>query len=291
MAVAAWGAGTVLAKGIDMGGLAIGAYRFAVFATVVSLWMYRNGTPLNARVVRKSMAGGLALGFDIALFFSALKLTTVVSASLIGALQPIIVAVVAARFFGETIRRRDVVWSAVALAGVCAVVLASNDTSEWSWQGDVLALGATLAWSSYFIASKRASSGEDALTPTEFTAGTAVWTFVITLPLALLFGQDVSWPTLSNWTGLLAMLVISGIGGHVLMNWSLVRIPLWVGSTLTLFTPVAAALLAWVFLDEALSWAQGVPMGLVLLALYQVVRHQAPSPEPVGATPEESAEL
>jgi len=59
------------------------------------------------------------------------------------------------------------------------------------------------------------------------------------------------------------------------MNWSLVRIPLWIGSTFTLLIPVFSALLAWIFLDEAVSLVQGTAMAVVIGALAIVVRGQS----------------
>ena len=35
-----------------------------------------------------------------------------------------------------------------------------------------------------------------------------------------------------------------------MMNWSLTKVPLWLGSTLTLLIPVVSSIGAWVFLDE-----------------------------------------
>jgi drug/metabolite transporter (DMT)-like permease len=67
------------------------------------------------------------------------------------------------------------------------------------------------------------------------------------------------------------------------MNWSLVRIPLWVGSTFTLLIPVFSALLAWVVLGESVTAVQGVAMAVVIGALAVVVRNQsqpAPSVRP-----------
>ena len=107
LAVTAWGAGSVIIKGIDMGGLAVAVYRFWLYSAVLVLWMRARGVPFRFSVLRDSMWGGLALGADIALFFSAVKLTNVVNATLIGSLQPLVVGVVAARFYGERIRRRD----------------------------------------------------------------------------------------------------------------------------------------------------------------------------------------
>ena len=281
IAVCAWSTGTVLAKGIDMGSLAIGAYRFAFFAIAIVVWMRLRGTPFRLRVIRDSMWGGIALGADIALFFSAVKLTSIVNATIIGSMQPIVVGVIAARFFGEKINPRDALWSLVALAGTVTVVAsaASDDTTDL--RGDLLALAAMLSWSAYFITSK---NSKKTMTPTEFTAGTALWTALICAPLGVAFGQDMSWPSLTNWGLLIAMAVGSGLVGHALMNWSLVRIPLWVGSTFTLLIPVFSALLAWVFLDEPVSLVQGLAMGVVIGALAVVVRHQS-RPAPAAAPP------
>ena len=279
IAVCAWSTGTVLAKGIDMGGLAIGAYRFAFFSIAIVIWMRIRGTPFHLRVIRDSMWGGIALGADIALFFSAVKLTSIVNATIIGSLQPIVVGIIAARFFGEHIRPRDAIWSLVALGGVAVVVTASagDDTSDI--RGDLLALAAMLSWSAYFIASK---NSKKLLTSTEFTAGTSIWTAFICIPLGFAFGQDMSWPSWKNWALLLAMAIGSGLIGHALMNWSLVRIPLWVGSTFTLLIPVFSAILAWIFLDESLVLVQGVAMAVVIWALAMIVHGQRQSvPTPI----------
>ncbi len=269
VAVSAWAGGSVLAKVIDMGGMAIAVYRFALFSTVMILWLEMRGSRLSLRIMRHSMLGGLALGVDVAFFFSAVKLTNVVNATLIGAMQPVFVAVIAARFFGERISRRDVLWSVVAIVGVVLIVVASNGTPEWSLKGDLLAVGAMVTFGCYFIFSKQSKAH---LTPTEFTTGTAIWTTLVNVPLAVAFGQDLSWPKPADVGWLLVMTLLAGVIGHSMMNWSLVRIPLWVGSTMTLLIPVVSALIAWVALDEALSLSQAMAGLLVLAALFMVVR-------------------
>ena len=272
IAVCAWSTGTVLAKYIDMGSLAIGFYRFAFFALMIIVWMYARRTPFRLRIIRDSMWGGIALGADIALFFSAVKLTSVVNATIIGSMQPIVVGVVAAKFFGEKIGVRNIMWSLVALGGAILVVAASAGDDANDWRGDLLALAAMLSWSAYFITSKNSKKN---MTPTEFTAGTALWTIAICAPLGLAFGQDMSWPSLSNWGLIILMAISSGLIGHAMMNWSLVRIPLWVGSTFTLLIPVFSAIMAWAFLGEAVSAAQAGAMAVVIGALAIVVHGQS----------------
>ncbi len=282
IAVCAWSTGTILAKYIDMGSLAIGFYRFAFFGLAIVIWMRVRGTPFRLRVIRDSMWGGIALGADIALFFSAVKLTSIVNATIIGSMQPVVVGVIAARFFGERIGLRNVAWSLVALAGTVVVVAggASDDASDL--RGDLLALAAMLSWSAYFITSK---NSKKTMTSTEFTAGTALWTMAICAPLGLAFGQDMSWPSATNWAWLILMAATSGLIGHAMMNWSLVRIPLWVGSTFTLLIPVFSALLAWLVLGEAVTVVQGIAMAVVIGALAVVVRNQS-QPAPATITPD-----
>lgn len=278
IAVCAWSSGTILAKYIDMGSLAIGFYRFAFFALVLIVWMQIHGTPFRLRVIRDSMWGGIALGADIALFFSAVKLTSIVNATIIGSMQPIVVGVIAAKFFGEKIGLRNVAWSGVALVGTIVVVATGADNGTTDLRGDLLALAAMLSWSAYFITSK---NSKKTMTSTEFTAGTSLWTMAICAPLGFVFGQDMSWPSATNWGWLVLMAATSGLIGHAMMNWSLVRIPLWVGSTFTLLIPVFSALLAWIVLGETVTVTQAVAMAVVIGALAVVVRNQSGPSLPV----------
>jgi drug/metabolite transporter (DMT)-like permease len=271
IAVCAWSTGTIMAKSIGMGGLAIGAYRFWLFALCIVVYMRARGTSFRWQIMRDSMWGGIALGADVALFFSAVKLTSIVNATIIGSLQPIVVGVIAARFFGEQIRPRDALWSLVALGGVFVVVSASGNDDVSDIRGDLLALAAMISWSGYFIASK---DSKKRMTSTEFTAGTAIWTALICTPLGFVFGQDMSWPSTKNWALLALMAIGAGVVGHALMNWSLVRIPLWIGSTFTLLIPVFATLLAWLLLDEQIAPAQAAAMAAVIGALAMIVRGQ-----------------
>ena len=126
VAVSAWGLAGVIAKDIDMGGVAIGAYRFTIYGLVVAVVMAIRRAPLTMRALRASFAGGMALGLDVAFFFSAIKETTIANATVIGALQPVVVSLIAARFFGERIARRDVALAALALGGVLVVVRQVN---------------------------------------------------------------------------------------------------------------------------------------------------------------------
>ncbi len=272
VAVSAWGLGTVVNKHIDMGAMALGAYRFGLYGILLSGFLWLRGTRVTWATMRSSMWGGLSLAADAAMFFSALKLTSIANATVIGALQPVVVAIVAHRFFGESIRRRDLLLGAISLAGVIVVITNSAPSADASLAGNLFAVGALFAWSSYFIFSRQAKG---VISPSEYTAGTALWTALVNLPLALAFGQDVTSPSAESWLWLAVLVGVAGFFGHSAMNWSLQRIPLWLGSTFTLFIPVVSAAAAWVFLGEAVTVVQMAAMAVVVAALAGVVANQS----------------
>ena len=166
--------------------------------------------------------------------------------------------------------RLQIVWSFVALVGVGLLVFGSSGLPEWSLSGDLLSAGALLAWTAYLFFSK-ATDGR--LTPLEYTAATGLITAAVNTPLVFVFGQELSLPTARNWLLLGLMVFGSGMCAHLLMNWSLRRIPVWFGSTvLSMLIPASAAGMAWVFLGEAVTWLQGVGIAVTLAALIAITR-------------------
>ncbi len=272
IAVTVWGSSGVIVKYVDLGGLALGGYRFSIYALIMLAVLRGRGADLTLDAIRHAFWGGMALALDVALFFTAVKLTSIVHATVIGALQPVVVGIVAARFFGERIRTGDVIAAAVALGGVLLVVLESSSDEVSSVRGDLAAVGALFAWSAYFIFSRR-SQGR--ITSSEYTAATALYTGVFNAALALAVGQDMSWPDTENLLWILALAIGAGALGHSLMNWSLVRIPLWLGATFTLLVPIISSALAWIALDEALTVLQMLGMAVVVAALAVIVRNQS----------------
>lgn len=277
VAVAAWGITGVIIKSIDMDAIAIAAWRFLLYAIVLTAWLHARQGRLSIRIFRASLPGGLFLAGDVMLFFTAVQLTNIVNATTIGALQPIVIAVFATRVLGERIHPREYVAAAVAIVGVVVVITQSSGTPEWSGLGDLAAVGALLTWSGYFIVAKRAAG---TLSPLEFTVGAGWWVAVFAFPTGLIVGQDMSPPPASEIVALVALLVVGGLFGHSLMNWGIPRLPLWLSSTLTLLIPVFASLAAWIFLDEALTAVQLLAMGVVVGALAVVVIAQS-RPTPV----------
>jgi len=274
--VSAWGTTGVLIKAIDLDPVAISFYRFTLYSTLVAVVMSLRGRPPGWRALIVAAPGGLFLGGDVVLFFTAVKMTSVVNATTIGALQPILVLAIAARMFSERITGREIAAAAGAIAGVIVIVSRSSGTPQWSGAGDLAALGALFCWTGYLVMAKKAAGR---ITPSQYTIGTGFWTAVVSLPVGLIAGQDMSVPNPGEWGELLVLVMVGGLLGHSVMNASLPRIPLWLGSVMTLLVPVVASLIAWAALGEALDAVQiGAIVAVVGALAIVVLSQQQPTP-------------
>ncbi len=216
--------------------------------------------------------GGIAFGLDVLLFFSALRETSTANATVIGALQPILLLPIGIRMFGESVDRKVIAFSFVAVAGTAIVVFGGSGLPQWSPYGDLLATGALVTWTAYFVASK---SARKELGAVQYFTGLTVVALGVVVPYTFISGADISPDATSDWLAIIAVTVFSGALGHVLLNWSHGHVPLQVMSLLTLLVPIVATAGAVVFLDEPVDGLQWVGMAVVLAALAEVARQSS----------------
>ncbi|MED5551345.1 MAG: EamA family transporter [Actinomycetota bacterium] len=275
IAMVGWAASGVIAKGIsELGAMAVVFWRMWIYAAIVLLFLKMRGTPLRRESLRVSWRGGISLGADIMLFFTALRLTTVANATVIGSCQPLIMLLIAGRIFGERPRRQDWGMAAVAIIGVGLVMFGSTGIPGWSPRGDLLSVATVVAWTAYFVFSKLSSRHIES---SQYTGATALICALFATPFALASGQVFDMPSANAWMWLVVLSVGPGFASHMLMNWALGQIPAWLGSTLTLGIPVTATIMAWVFLGEEVAAIQFLGMAVVLLALGVIVLGQSKS--------------
>lgn len=281
LGVTIWGASSTMVKSIEgIDAVGISFHRLVIGDAFLVLVFLARGGRITWSMLRISALGGVAFGLDIVLFFSALRETSVANATVIGALQPILLAPIGVRLFGEQLGRRVVVWSIVAVGGTAIVVLGATGVPEWSLRGDLLAAGALLSWTAYFVASKRARTQ---LATLEYFTGLSVVAGAVVAPYALVVGADLSPAGASDWFTIVGVTVFSGALGHVLLNWSHEHVPLQVISLLTLLVPVVATAGAVAFLEESVSALQWFGMAVVVASLAIVVLERpAKEPREVG---------
>jgi len=268
-----------LAKKISVDGLALAFHRFFWLALGLSIIFYVRGHRLSRRSFALAWPAGVLFGANIALFYTAVKLTSVANATVIGAIQPALSLLVVGPLFGEKVRRSDVMLTAVAIAGVVIVVYGSSITPIWSPLGDLLSLLAILCWTGYLVVTKRARVH---LSTIELQLSLTIVAGLLVLPLGLVAQQSYAVPT-EDLPWLALLVVVPGLG-HTIINWSHAHTSLLVVSLLFLAVPALATTWAIFLLDEPVNAFQAVGMGVVLTAVgvLIVTIQRRDADEPIG---------
>jgi drug/metabolite transporter (DMT)-like permease len=264
-AVVVWGASSVAIKQVSgLNGLGVACYRIWLGAVVVTAVFHASGGRLSLRLLRLSLLGGLTFTADLVLFFVAVQETSIANATVIGALQPLLVLGVSSRLFGERARAVEIGWGAVAVAGTVIVVVGGDGGGANSLHGDVLAVGALVSWTAYFVFTKTARQD---LTAFEYLTGMAIVAAVAIVPLPLLFQGTLGTTDASGWLIIVYLTIVNGLLGHFLMAFAHGHSTLLTVSLLTLGIPVFAAAGAALWIDEPLTPMQLGGMSVVLAAL------------------------
>jgi len=271
-AVLTWGGSSIIIKLVSASGLVTSFYR--LWLAIPLLWLTALGTSsIRQRLDRTWMIaclrGGSLFGLHQIFFFNCLKLTSVANVTIIGALQPALVLLVAGRLFGEWPTRRALIWSAVALSGTVIVVSGSSGTSAWSPLGDTLAVANLFIFTAYFLVSKEIRSRVGAL---EYVVGITTVAGIVVLAASLATGQDLGAPRGWDWPLLIALAALPGTLGHFLTNWAHRHTSAFVMSMMLLAVPVIGSIGAALLLDETLGPAQITGGTIVLVAIGIVVR-------------------
>lgn len=290
VAIIVWGIGGILVKQVSVDGLTVAFYRlwFGSALTVVILVAARHR--LTMREFALSVPAGAVFGVNMVLGFTAIKITTVANATLIGALQPALVLLVAGPLFGERVGRWEIGWTAVSIAGVGILIAGATTSPEWSPLGDGLALLGVFLFTGYFLASKRI---RESVATVAYMAGVHIAAAVVVTPVVLVRGLPVSALSSGDWARIVTVVFTSGVGAHMLVNWAHPYVKVSISSVAVLLTPVVASMGAWVILDESLSALQLLGGAVTLSAIVAVTRrHRSPLaegaepavlPEPAGA--------
>jgi drug/metabolite transporter (DMT)-like permease len=270
--VATWGCSNVVIKIISTTGLIESFYR--LWFAIPLLWSLPLFVPsvrgrLTTTWLRASCIGGGLFALHQVLFFNSLKLTSVANVTIIGALQPALVLLVAPRMFGERVTARAILWAALAVAGTSLVVMGSAGTPGWSPLGDVVAVANLFAFTAYFLVSKRLRTYVGAL---EYVIGMTTVAGIAMLGAGLLTNQSFLSPRGWDWLLLLFLAVLPGTLGHFLTNWAHAHVPAFLVSIMLLAVPVLASLGAAMFLNEPLNLVQVAGGAIVLIAIGIIVR-------------------
>lgn len=285
-----WGLVPLVLKQTSMPALTFAAYRLWCGVLVFAVVFAFTGRRLPLATLRACALGGVFFAVDVACSFLAFQQTSVANATIIGALAPILIALGAARWFGEPVARRDRVFVLASFAGVAIVAIGSSGSPASSIRGDLFAGISVLSWTAYWLFSKRSRANVGAL---EYMASVMAVAAVLMTGFALVSGEGLAAPRPADWGWIWLVTLLPGALGHSLVAWSHGHVEAWLGSLITQCQPIVASVAAWALIGESLTVATIVGGAVVLASTAAVLldsRHVASagafdepeSPAPAG---------
>jgi drug/metabolite transporter (DMT)-like permease len=226
-------------------------------------------------------------GFSLLLYY-ALGFTSPLNASLINAVNPALIVVLAAVLPAAVQggHRERITWKAALgiVIGLFGVVIVITDGDVLAIvrnglnPGDLLMLGAILAWAIYTLVGRRIHD----VPPITATAVQAAIAVALLTPFALING--VTWPSdLPGWSAVGYIVVFPSIGAYVLWNAATRKVPAATASIYINLMVVFTALIGLPF-GFGISWVQ-ILGGLLVIGAVVLLARGATTPASAAPAP------
>ena len=269
------GVGPILVRLSDAGPTATGAWRLIFALPLLTLMALRHGDagPLG-RPPRLALIAGVMFALDVSFWHYGIALTSVVNATVLANLTPIVVVIFSWFAFGQRPRLAFVGALALAISGSAMMALAKGGAGQQNLLGDALSVGSALWYGLYFLAVTAARRNTGA-------ARVMFWSTLAGAPLlmlgALAFGERLTPLTMTGWLAC-AGLGLMHVTGQGAIAWALGRLPTATASVVVLVQPVVAGLLGWALFQESLTPLQalGGAVALAGVAAAQIAGVRAP---------------
>jgi drug/metabolite transporter (DMT)-like permease len=236
-----------------------------VLATLV-LWPLARKLGGGRRIAREDrkrilLLGFLALPLNQGLFLVGMQWASASHAALLYALTPAFALLFSAIGARRAPSLRQWIGIGLAFAGVLTLTLQRGlHFDRHSVAGDVLLLGAVMAWALFLISGQQLTRryGTLLVTSETFLYGTLLF-----LPIGLvsLIGFHPERISLGGWSGLLYLAWLTSALNYVIWYWGVAHLRPVTVTLLTNLQPIVTVALAWVILHERL------PAGFALSAM------------------------
>ena len=240
------GIGPVLVRESPVGPAATAFWRLAI-PLPFALWYARRSWFLGARDVALALMSGLLLAADLVFWNRAILLTSVMEATVLVMLFPIIVALGEILLFGRKLKPKLLLGGAIAFIGTFILAFGAARGNS-SLAGDLMALAAAVFFGFSLLISGRLCQRND---PAAVTFWVMVGAATGALPVAL--AEPVTLPANAFDLAYLTCYGLLTLVGYSLYNSALAKLPTTLVAISGYGQPVVATALALVVLGEVPS--------------------------------------
>ncbi len=264
----------ILVRLSQLGPQATAFWRLAIGAAVLSL--ISGAAPKAAlptpKVRRTLLLAGLFFALDLACWHGAIKLTSVVNATLLANLTPVVAGIGGWLLFRERVSKAWMLGAGVAIAGAWLLAASRQSAGTGHALGDVLALITTFWYAAYMVCIRRARADVSVLTAMTWSTCAAA---LVALIIALLSRESLLATDWQGWAILLALGALVHVAGQGGIAFGLGRLPVALTSVLILIQPVLSAALGWRIFNEPIAPLGFLGGALVLLGAWAAQRQPA----------------
>lgn len=229
----------------------------------------RGAPPPSRAAVTAAMIAGAFFAADLALFNTAVMVSSAANATLLGTNAPIFVALGAWLLYRDRPTRRFWAGFGLSFAGMIAIVATDLWTDPRLGLGDAFAVGGAARYAGYLLYVRRSRLEIDALGFSAISGVTAAATLLV---ICLVIGTPLTGFPASSWWALGGLALVTQVVGHLAVASALGRLPVSVTSIALLGQAPVTALLAVPLLGEHIGPLQLAGGALVLAGIYVVNR-------------------
>lgn len=257
--------------------------RFGIAAVAMLPWLRRpaDEPPISRRtrtlLFLESFLGNFL--FSICMLFGV-SLTSAVSAGVVMASIPAVIALMSWLFLRERISARMWLAAGCAVLGLALLAFsrsgpasAGGTAGQYQWLGNLLVFGAVLCEGFYAVIGKKLTGS---LTPKRISALINLWGFTLMTPFGLYFaiGFDFGAVPVGIWLLLVFYALAASMGTVWLWMTGAQYLPASQGGIFTVMLPISAALVGVLALGETLSGLQILAFGIALLGIVLTWNHR-----------------
>jgi drug/metabolite transporter (DMT)-like permease len=274
-AVVVSGIGPLLVRGSPVDPAATAFWRLFI-GLPVALFLIRRSIFLPMRGMIWVAIAGLLLAGDLIFWNGALIRTTILEATILVMVYPVITAIAGHFLFKERITWRFAAGGAVAFGGLMVMMLHAGARGSSSLIGDLMAIAAAFFYAGSLMISARMCRAYDTL---KVSFWLIFWAAAAAAPIGLMEARPFP-VTLHDWLYIIGYAALT-LFGYSLFNRSLKVVPTSIASLMGYAQPAVASVLGAIFLKEIPPW-NGILGAIVIVAgLVLATRHSAPAaPEP-----------
>lgn len=277
-----WSTGPLLVRGITAPTLATTPVRLAVAMPVMWAGSRLTGGRMSKDVWRAALLPGVLFAASMLSAFASFSRTSIAHATLIPALHPALMLMVAPVLFGEHLTARKVSLSLVAVGGVAMVVLFGSSSGDTSLAGDIFALVNLVAWSAYVVMAKKARDLD--VHAGAFLACVMGVAAMVLMPIGIVSGAEFGQIGGRDWWLIAGQVFLTGLVGHGIVTWSSRYLDVTLIALINLLSPALSVVGAWIVYDQQMVPMQIVGAVVMMVAVGSVVAERSRVLQPARET-------